>query len=147
MEAAVVSYIFFAYIVGGFPNRSSKDWYDSLEKIDIPPSVFMIVWALLYILIAALWIKSSFTSFYVNLLFSLLVFLLGIWPFIFFSVRSIKGGMLGIVLTIITLLFAMGYYVKDIGNEGYWLLVLLAWLLFALFLNYKVYSSNQLVEK
>jgi len=137
-------YLIFAYIVGAIQTSSQRSWYDGLNPVKIPPVVFFVVWTILYIMIGILWSRSNNTSVVVDSLFPVLVFAIGIWPFIFFGMKSIIGGLLCIVSIILITFFLMKEYIQNVGSEGYWMLILLGWLFVAFYLNYRILSNEHI---
>ena len=123
-------------IVGGsFMTEANMTWYKSLPLPSLTPPdyVFAIVWPVLYILMAIsmflVWHKASPRFFALQLICTAL------WPFVFFHLHSIVGGV-GVILALIVLL---GLTIKTFypvsKTAGLLLIPQMIWSFFALYLN------------
>lgn len=123
-------------VVGGsFMTEESMMWYKSLPLPSLTPPdyIFSIVWPILYVLMAIsmflVWNKASPRFFALQLMCTAL------WPFVFFYLHSVQGG-IGVIVALIVLL---GLTIKTFypvsKTAGLLLVPQLLWSFFALYLN------------
>lgn len=127
--------------IGALLGGKTSEIYATLVKPPLapPPSVFGIVWAVLYLLIGiGAYILSSEKSdlvpaalklYWVQLIFNML------WPFIFWRLGlfTLAAFWLGIIIILTVLLIAVS---AKINTAAVWcFLPYLAWLIFAIYLN------------
>jgi tryptophan-rich sensory protein len=100
-----------------------------------PAFVFKIVWPILYILLGLVWSKS-YTQKYLDLIFTLITFLLCLWIFVFSCQNNKKNGIYIIAITIATVICSMTLNNDNISKIL--LIPLLSWLLIAYQLNWDI---------
>lgn len=131
--------LIFVYAVGmigaGFITPDRLNWYHSLSLSALTPPdwAFGAAWSLLYLLmsIAAFlaWEKATPRYFAFQLICT------GLWPFVFFYLHSIIGGIIVIILMLIFLALTMKSYYKTSPVSAVLLVPQFLWGLFALYLN------------
>lgn len=121
------------------------EWYTSLNKPALnPPSwVFGPVWTFLYILIGYsfyLYLKKpttlGITLFVVHMLLNFA------WSPLFFSLHQPTWALYDIILMLITLVWTIYLFNKRSHLAAGLLLVYLAWVSFATYLNYEIVRLN-----
>lgn len=102
-----------------------------------PPKVFGIVWFVLYLLIGFSWMKTynskstNHSKFKTTVIYGSLVFILCLWLFIY---NYLENKTWAVWIIVISLLFAM---ITAKYSEGYELLPLIVWILFATMLSFQ----------
>ena len=128
----------------------STSWYKNLKKspANPPPYVFMIVWIILYAFIAYSWymsiaVKNTDNMFLLNFLFTLNMLLNYAWSVSFFA-SQMPTLALVIVCILIILTAVIAYYMYIWVNKiaFSFMIVYLAWLVYALYLNSYVVAKN-----
>ena len=130
------------YIGGGYMTPDAMAWYHVLDKSFLTPPgwVFGVVWPVLYALMAVaawlVWGKVSPRGFTLQLVAN------GLWPFVFFCLRT-PGAALGVLIVMLGLLGATmrGFYMQSRTAAGL-LAPTFAWGLFALYLNAAIVAMN-----
>ena len=115
-------------------------WYLNLTKpMFSPPNwVFAPAWTILYALIIIsfiIYLNSSSRSKIGYVYFAIQMFLNLIWPYVFFGLKSIKGGLFVIILLIIFVILTMFEFFKSSNLAFILLIPYFLWILFALYLN------------
>lgn len=131
--------LIFVYAVGfigsAFVTPDRLNWYNTLPLSELtPPSwVFSTVWSLLYLLmaLAAFFAWEKATPRY----FALQLICTGLWPFVFFYMHSIIGGIVVILLMLLFLGLAIKSYYKTTPISAILLVPQFLWGMFALYLN------------
>ena len=121
---------------------ASSSWYESIKPSITPPSyVFLIVWNILFFLIALslyfAWISSNpIQKVEVGIIFAVNFILNISWSIIYFSLKNPLFALIDIFAIIISIIAIM-ITVKRIDRKSYYLLYpYLAWVCFASVLNY-----------
>lgn len=128
---------------------NNLDWYHSLNLplLTPPDEIFTPVWIVMYFLLFlsfAIFIRTK--SFY-NKTSAIITFLLQLianlsWGFIFFTYKSISGGLLLILIMWITTMIMMFQFYKFSKLSSYLLVPYLLWINFALYLNLSIFILN-----
>lgn len=130
------------------PGSSPDGWYQILEKSSLTPPniVFPIVWNILFVLMGtAAWriwkIPKSILCFAL-VAFILQLILNALWSYLFFGMQRPNLALSEIViLWIVILLTTVMFYRMD-KVAGYLLLPYLAWVSFAIYLNFSIVLLN-----
>lgn len=123
------------WIGGSFVTVDRLNWYHSLplSPLTPPDAVFSIVWSLLYLLMAIsafiAWDKATPRYFAFQLICT------GLWPFVFFYLHSVIGGLIVIVLMLVFLFLTIREFYKTSLVSAALLVPQFLWGLFALYLN------------
>ncbi|MDR2901985.1 MAG: tryptophan-rich sensory protein [Lactobacillales bacterium] len=126
----------------GFMTDDTMLWYHYLNKSALTPPniVFPIVWGILYVLLAVsaflVWGKTSPRVF----VFALACILA--WPFSFFYFRAVGFSILVILLLIALLAICFKKFHPLNRWAAYLLIPVLAWCVFALYLNIFIWLNN-----
>lgn len=141
----------------GFNTTGAMRWYDALEKsVLVPPDwVFGVVWPLLYALMGiALFLiwkhhdsifdnaekvaihRKAFTLFWVQLALNFL------WSYFFFGLQNIRASLVLIVALWCMILATTMLFARTRKAAGWLLVPYLAWVSFALYLNYMIWMLN-----
>lgn len=144
---------------------SSEGWYQYIKKAPLSPPnwIFGFVWILLYIFIAIVWARANYyfqpgakhppgyTSEqankvynYINVLFVINIVLNLAWSFLFFGDGNFVAAFIIILLMIFSLILII-YYVRYDWISLSLMVIYLAWLIFALYLNWYALRHNLLV--
>ena len=124
-----------------------SDFYNSLNKpINVPGSLFGIVWSVLYLLMGLssyiVFEKNTTESKNAYYLYWISLFVNILWPVFFFGFKLILFSSIWLLLLIVLVIFVMKKY-KRINNLSFYLLIpYLVWNLFALYLNVSIYILN-----
>ncbi len=131
--------LLFVYAVGivgsSFITQDRLNWYHtlSLSPLTPPDWAFGAAWSLLYLLmsIAAFlsWEKTTPRFFALQLVCT------GLWPFVFFYLHSIIGGIVVIIAMLIFLALTIRSFYKTCQIAGILMVPQFLWGLFALYLN------------
>ncbi len=132
----ILAFVYAVGFVGSlFVTPDRLNWYRSLSLSPLTPPdwVFGAVWSLLYLLMALAaflsWEKAT------PRYFSLQLICTGLWPFVFFYLHSVVGG----IIVILAMLLFLGLTIKSFYKTCVISAVLLVpqflWGLFALYLN------------
>ena len=123
-----------------------KEFYNSLNKINIPPFVFIIIWSILYILLSLFWTKNY------QLVFKkrkrLLVYLIinYVTNFLFmvfmFKLHLLFWSFVWCITSFISMLFAYMEVLLYNKNLSYLLLPNVIWSLIGTILSAVIYLSN-----
>ncbi len=129
----------FVYAVGwigsSFVTPDRLNWYHtlSLSPLTPPDAVFGMVWSLLYLFMAIAafitWDKATPRFFAFQLICT------GLWPFVFFYLHSIIGGLIVIILMLLFLFLTIREFYKTSLVSAALLVPQFIWGLFALYLN------------
>ena len=136
-----------ALVAGSFP---PGEWYAGLAKPDLtPPSwVFGAVWPVLYLLMAVSgwlgWKKSGIKKGKIPLVLFLAQLALNAgWTWIFFGLRQPGLAFAEIILLLAAILAVTVSFWRIKRTAGLLFLPYLAWVLFAAFLNYRIWILNR----
>ena len=147
---AVMVCLFIGFLSGFATQSSITDWYPTLNKPSFnPPNwIFAPVWTLLYILmgIAAgwvwgkgfhhLWVKTALYHFGFQLLFN------ASWSIIFFGFKNPLAALFIIVILLVLILLTIKWFRVVSKKAALLLIPYLLWVLFATFLNFKIWQLN-----
>jgi len=113
-----------------------KDFYASLNKIEIPMWVYPIVWTLIYIMIGfSNFLVYDKTSKFAEQIYLVQLFFNLMWTPIFFGLRNLTLSLVwGIVLFILVFINGIKYY-KIKKEAGYLFIPYFLWTGFAIFLT------------
>lgn len=129
-------------------NYIRSNWFIFLNKPSFnPPSwIFSPVWLTLYTIIGIsfylFYKKDKFNTKKVYILYSLHLFLNGIWSIVFFRMQNIFFAFLISVMLVLTLIILMKWIYKINKTSSYLLNIYLAWISFACFLTYNLLILN-----
>lgn len=137
-------------LAGIITSSSISDWYQPLAKpaFNPPAWIFAPVWNLLYFMMGvALFIileKGRESLFYKKALwfFAIQLFLNFLWSLIFFGLRSPGLALIEIIILWIAILFTHIYFWKINHLAARLLLPYLAWVSFAMILNFEIWRLN-----
>jgi len=152
--AIVVSEL--AGIIGSvFTSPSIDGWYAGIVKpaINPPAWVFGPVWTTLFALmgIAAFLIWSSYAKASEDkkkgvklalILFGIQLVLNTLWSIIFFGLQSPGGALIEIIFLWIAILATIIAFAKISKLAAWFLVPYIAWVSFAMYLNYSIYALN-----
>jgi tryptophan-rich sensory protein len=138
-----------------FTTSSIPGWYATLLKPQLAPPnwVFAPVWTTLFALmgIAAFLVWSSYAKASADkkkwikialILFGIQLVLNTLWSIIFFGLHSPGGALIEIIFLWLAILATIIYFAK-ISKPAAWLLLpYIAWVSFAMYLNYSIYALN-----
>jgi benzodiazapine receptor len=136
------------WLTGIITEESVKTWYPTLQKPAwTPPNiVFPIVWTALYTLmaisLALVWSSDKKNKKYPLGLFAIQLFLNFIWSGLFFYFRSPGLALLDLILLWFAILLTISFFWLYSKTAAYLLIPYLAWVNFAFFLNYYIWSHN-----
>lgn len=132
-----------------FTQQSVDTWYKLIEKpvFNPPDWIFAPVWTILYIMIGIafylVWQKNFgpnrkrvLTIYFVQL------FLNFLWSFLFFGMQSPLAGLIGIILLWVIIFINIKVFYRVTKTAGYLLVPYLAWVSFALILNFSIVIIN-----
>jgi tryptophan-rich sensory protein len=133
-----------------FTRDAIGKWYVFLNKpFFTPPNwIFAPVWTFLYMLMGIsaylVWRKGLFGSDVKKALIAFLfqLFLTSLWSIVFFGGRSILGGFVVIVLLWLAILCTMRAFFPFSKLAGELLIPYIAWVSFALILNWSILLIN-----
>ncbi len=118
-----------------FITRDRLNWYRSLPLSSLTPPdyLFGVAWSILYLLMGIsaflVWNKASPRYFALQLICA------GLWPFVFFFLHSIIGGLIIIALMIVFLGLTIKTFYPVSKTAGILLIPQLVWAIFAFYLN------------
>lgn len=124
------------------------EWYQSLEKSSLTPPniVFPVVWNILFILmgIAAwcIWGKREQGVSFALFLFIVQLLLNILWSYLFFGIHRPDLALIEIIILWIVILFTVIAFFKADKVAGVLMLPYLAWVSFAIYLNYSFVQLN-----
>lgn len=134
--------------IGYFFTSSTTGWYAALAKPSFnPPSwVFGPVWTILYLLMGVslylVWNSDSKQKRNTIIVFGIQLFLNAIWSIIFFGFNNVFLAFVDIVLLWIFIIAAMFLFYRASRISSYILMPYLAWVSFAVLLNYRILALN-----
>ena len=124
-------------------------WYESLVKPswNPPNAIFAPVWSVLYILIGIaawlVWRRSGFSVAAAALsIFIVQLFLNTLWLYLFFGLHRPDMAFFDIVALWVSILIVMVLFWREDRYAGALLLPYLAWVSFALYLNFTLWQLN-----
>ena len=123
------------YLGSSAMSPDAMNWYHSLVQAPLTPLalVFMVVWPILYILMAVaaflVWGKASPRYFCLQLVAN------GVWPMAFFYFREPLAALVVLVAMILFIVLTIKEFSKTSKIAGWLLVPLLVWSVFALYLN------------
>lgn len=132
-------------------SQNSRQIYDTLIKPPFSPPgyLFGIVWTILYILIGVAsffavkdgiekpGVKDAVKAYFLNL------FLLFIWPIIFFNFNAIFLSVIVIIITLFSAVNVAYKFYQINKTAGYLYIPLVLWILFATVLNISIWWLNR----
>jgi len=150
LAASVVVCLLAGFIGAFFTTPSIPAWYASLAKPTFSPPnwLFAPVWTTLYILMGVafflVWRKSAKNkNFKISAaLFALQLFLNVLWSAVFFGMHSLAGGLAVIILLWLAILANIIWFWRSSRAAGALMVPYIAWVSFAAFLNYVVWTLN-----
>ncbi len=143
---AVLFYIAVAFF-GASLTDTQSDWYQSLTlpKIQPPSQVFMYVWSFLYLLLAVITSILILNGKLSDKLRNMLIangILNVLWSYSFFTLNNPAASFVILSALIVLNYYIYGEIVKINPILGYLFILYIAWLVFAIFLNYAVLFIN-----
>lgn len=141
-------FIYIFPLIVGLLSSYSSDLSHAGKNIPARPPgyVFGIVWFLLYILIGIAWVETrKINQCEADSLFIVLVFLLFIWPLEYG--RNPKTALYILLITILVAIIIVNFSWNISRIAGYLISPLLAWLIFALLLNYTDVNNSCQINK
>ncbi|MBS0652039.1 MAG: tryptophan-rich sensory protein [Verrucomicrobia bacterium] len=136
------------WLMGLLTGHGIKQWYPHLIKpIFTPPNfVFPIIWTVLYsmmaVALALLWQSKTAKKKRAFLCFGVQLFLNFIWSFLFFYLESPGIAFFDIVLLWIFIVLTIGAMWRHTHWGSYLLLPYLAWVSYAVYINFFIWSNN-----
>ncbi|MDY7099054.1 MAG: TspO/MBR family protein [Pseudomonadota bacterium] len=140
--------VLLGFLAGGLGSPDTA-WFASLNKPSIfpPPAAFGIVWTILYVmigfslaLVASAWgaygRAAAIGLFAVHFVFNLA------WTPVFFGMQNMMGGLIVLGIGLVTLIVTLIAFWRVRKIAAYLLIPYLAWLAFALALNYQFIAEN-----
>ena len=152
---ALIGFIVLSQLAGGigalFTTSAIPTWYAGITKpVFSPPNwVFGPVWTTLYLLMGIsaflVWqygikkkdVRTALTVFCVQLVLN------SLWSIIFFGYQNPGAAFIEIILLWLSIFATMALFYKISKPASYLLLPYIAWVSFAGFLNYSIYSLNK----
>jgi translocator protein len=123
--------------------QSVREWYPMLNKpfFNPPDWLFAPVWTLLYLLMGIslylVWInKGKLKWFWVQLVLNVL------WSYLFFGLKSPALALVGIIFLWIAILRTIKDFLKTDHRAGFLLYPYIAWVSFAMILNFSIWMLN-----
>ncbi|TFF38738.1 TspO/MBR family protein [Mucilaginibacter psychrotolerans] len=126
-------------------------WYTTLKKPGFTPPnwLFPVAWTTLYILIAIaaylVWKRREGTTVYkiTALIYSVQLLLNFSWSIVFFGMHSVLGGLMVIVLLLVSIMLNIAWFGR-FSKTAAWLLVpYLLWVSYATLLNTAIFILNK----
>ncbi len=132
----ILAFVYAVGFIGScFVTPDALNWYHSLplSRLTPPDWMFGTVWSILYLLmaIAAFLVWEKATPRY----FSLQLICTGLWPFVFFYLHSIVGGIFVILAMLVFLALTIKSFYKANSIASALMIPQFLWGLFALYLN------------
>ena len=125
------------------------EWYRRLNKPtwNPPNTIFAPVWTVLYLLMAAaawlVWRRSGVSGALLPLtLFVVQLLLNAAWTWLFFGQHRIRGALMDIVVLWVVILTTLISFWSLEPLAGLLLIPYLAWVSFAMFLNWTIWQMN-----
>lgn len=138
-----------AGVIGSiFTASSVLDWYIYLNKPSFnPPSfVFAPVWTLIYILMGIavylVWTSDKRRSILSFVIFDIQLTLNALWSILFFGFRNPFIAFIDIILLWIFIILTIWQFAKVNKKASYLLIPYIAWVSFAVILNYSIWQLN-----
>ena len=138
-----------AGIVGSiFTASSIPDWYIYLNKPSFNPPgyVFGPVWTFLYTLMGIavylVWTSDKGRSILPLVIFDIQLILNALWSILFFGFRNPFIAFIDIILLWIFIILTIWQFAKVDKKAAYLLIPYIAWVSFAVFLNYSIWQLN-----
>lgn len=120
-----------------------KEFYESLNKIDIPMFVFPIVWSVIYVLIGiSNYLIYKETGNKAEQIYIFQLFLNFMWTPIFFGLRNILLTLIWTIFLLVFVFINLVKYYKIKKETGYLFIPYFLWTIFALFLISYIYIHN-----
>lgn len=132
-----------------FTRKGLGAWYKNLKKplFNPPRPVFLIVWPILYTLMAlALWIaiqSNQGSLLWILIPYGSQLFFNCLWSFFFFTLRSPLLALIDLGFLLGTLVWTLVVFYSVSNWAGNLLLPYLAWVLFAGYLNRFIWLNNK----
>ncbi|MGE5456516.1 MAG: TspO/MBR family protein [Ignavibacteriales bacterium] len=144
----LIIFILITFIIGSFFSFFNDTYlYDTLNKpIDIPSIVFIVVWTILYLLMAisAYIISESNVLSKINALLIYFIQLIvnSLWTLFFFGFELYLFSFAWILLLIILVSIMIYKFYKINKTSAYLNIPYLLWIILAAYLNYMIYYLN-----
>lgn len=138
------------FVTGILNSKSIEGWYAKLKKpfFNPPNWVFAPVWTFLYLLqgisLFLVWssgLKSEDTFFALIMFFFQLMLSMS-WSFLFFGKKSLFMSLGDIVFLIFAIIITMLSFFDISSTATYLLIPYLAWVVFAMILNFSIWVLN-----
>jgi tryptophan-rich sensory protein len=132
-----------------FTLESLNTWYAMLKKpFFTPPNwLFGPVWAVLYLLMGlslySVWHKRLRQDAAPYLLFGTQLALNAIWPWVFFGLRSLLGGLFAILVLWLSIVATIHEFLHRSKVAGWLLIPYLVWVSYACLLNFGLWWLNK----
>lgn len=144
-------YFFVARLGSFFTSKGVKTWYETIEKPSFtPPGYFIgIIWTIIFILSAISMIyflknKSKDILYYLVLgIYLINGFFNVLWSYLFFVRHSILFAFFDAMLIGLTVFLIIILLWKEVKHSSLLLIPYLLWVIFATYLNYKIFVLNQ----
>lgn len=127
----------------------NMNWYHSLNLpfLTPPDEIFTPVWIVMYSLLFVSFAIFLMTKSFYNKFPAIITFLVQLvanflWGFVFFTCKSISGGLLLILIMWLTTMVMMFQFYKFSKISSYLLIPYLLWINFALYLNLSIFVLN-----
>ena len=137
------------YISASIGSGAASAWFQSLEKPSTfpEPKWFGVVWSILYVMIGlavamvcSAWGARGREAAIIAFAFHFALNLA--WSPVFFAMHRITGALVVLVLVVVTLLLVIALFWKVRRGAALLLLPYLAWVCFAMLLNYEFLKLN-----
>ena len=138
-------------ILSAFISQTANNaWFDALNKPSWNPPAYLFapVWTTLYLLMGiALWLVWKSNSPESQKKFAIFIFAIQLffnfwWSILFFRIHSPAIALVDILLMVITIILSIFSFAATSRTAAWLLVPYLAWVSFATFLNYTIWSIN-----
>ena len=128
---------------------NNLNWYHSLNLpfLTPPDEIFTPVWIVMYVILFLSFVIFLMTKSFYNKTYAVINFLLQLtanllWGLVFFTYKSILGGLLLVIIMWILTRIIMFQFHKISKISAYLLIPYLLWISFALYLNLSIFVLN-----
>ncbi|WP_298138531.1 TspO/MBR family protein [Flavobacterium sp.] len=152
ISLVVMTCLVIGYLSGMVTRESISTWYPTLVKpVFNPPNwIFAPVWTILFIMMGVaggiVWSKMESDEENVKKAFKFFIIQLGLnalWSFIFFYLHNPFLALIEIVLLLLMIFETYSQFKKIDKIAGYLLIPYLAWVSFAMILNFSIWYLNK----
>ncbi|WP_298121953.1 TspO/MBR family protein [Flavobacterium sp.] len=152
ISLVVMTCLVIGYLSGMVTRESISTWYPTLVKpVFNPPNwIFAPVWTILFIMMGVaggiVWSKMESDEENVKKAFRFFIIQLGLnalWSFIFFYLHNPFLALIEIVLLLLMIFETYSQFKKIDKIAGYLLIPYLAWVSFAMILNFSIWYLNK----